>query len=321
MKAAFFAICALLAVPAATVAQERYPSRPVTIIVPYGPGGAADIAARPLAQALERELGQPFLVVNRAGASGAIGTAQVAGAAPDGYTLMVAVVQMSVLPDVDVLFGRKPSYSREQFAGIARLTAEPVVYMAKAQAPWASIKEMIDDARKRPGKITYGTGGAYAGNHLPFAMLAQAAGAELVAVPYKGGGPSMLAALSGEVDMTAQTPGVALGHVRAGKVRALAHSGAAPLKDLPEVPTLKSLGLDVEFYLWAGFFAPANMPATVLATLRDATDRAMRGEVMRTTAAKMNLTLAYQGAEEFTKWWSEDAARLSRTVRTMGKIE
>ena len=321
MKAVLCALCAVLAFPASTVAQERYPSRPVTLVVPYGPGGAADIAARPLAQALERELGQPFLVVNRAGASGAIGTAQVAGAAPDGYTLMVAVVQMSVLPDVDVLFGRKPSYAREQFTGLARLTAEPVVFMAKAQAPWTSLRDMIDDARKRPGKLTYATGGAYAGNHLPFAMLAQSAGADLVAIPYKGGGPSMLAALTGEVDMTAQTPGVALGHVRSGKVRALAHSGAALLKELPEVPTLKSLGHDVEFYLWAGFFAPASLPAPILATLREATDRAMRGEVMRTTAAAMNLTLAYQGAEEFTKWWSEDAARLSRTVRSMGKIE
>jgi len=321
MNFALRILCALLALASAAFAQDRYPARPVTIVVPYAPGGAADIVARPLAQGLERELGQPFVIVNRAGASGAIGTAQVANATPDGHTLLVAVVQMSILPEVDRLFGRKPSYQREQLEGIARLTAEPVVFMAKAQAPWTSLKEMLDDARKHSGKITYSTGGTYAGNHLPFAMLAQAAGVNLVAVPYKGGGPSMVAALTGEVDMTAQTPGVAFGHVNAGKVRALAHSGSVPLKDLPDVPSLRSLGHNVEFYLWAGFFAPSGVPAPVLKMLRDATDRVMTGDAMRTTAGNMKLSLAYQHAEEFSRWWAEDAARLTTTVRTMGKIE
>lgn len=321
MKRALIAFSALLVFSGLALGQDRYPSRPVTIIVPYAPGGAADIVARPLAQALERELHQPFVVANRAGASGAIGTAQAAGATPDGYTLLVAVVQMSILPEVDAMFGRKPAYSRDNLVGLARLTAEPVVFMAKAQTPWSSLKEMIEDARKRPGKITYSTGGAYAGNHLPFAMLAQTAGVDLLAIPYKGGGPSMLAALSGDVDMTSQVPGVAFGHVKAGKVRALAHSGGASLTEFPDVPSLKSLGYDVEFYLWAGFFAPSGMPAATLKALREATDRVMTSDAMRATAASMKMSLAYQGGDEFAKWWSEDTARLVRTVRGMGKIE
>lgn len=321
MKAALFALFVLLSAPFQAIGQDRYPSRPVTIIVPYAPGGAADIVARPLAQGLERELHQPFVVANRPGASGAIGTSQAANSQPDGYTLLVAVVQLSILPEVDVLFGRKPTYSRDQLAGLARLTAEPVVFMAKAQTPWASLKEMLDDARRRPGKITYSTGGNYAGNHLPFAMLAQASGVDLLAVPYKGGGPSMLAALSGEVDMTSQVPGVAYGHVKSGKVRALAHSGGEPLGDFPGIPSLRSLGYDVEFYLWAGFFAPSGIPAAIFRTLREATDRVMNSDTMRASASAIKMSLAYQDADVFAKWWGEDAARLIRTVRTMGKIE
>ena len=317
MKTLFLATL-LLATQA--LAQD-YPSRPVTIIVPYAPGGAADIIARPLALNLERELRQPFLVVNRPGASGAIGAAQVANSAPDGYTLLAAVVQVSILPDVDLLFGRTPSYRREQLIGIARLTAEPVVFMAGAQTPWRSIAALVEDARKQPGRITYSTGGAYSGSHLPFAVFAQAAGIEMVAIPYKGGGPSMLAVLTGEVSMTSQTPGVAYGYVNSGKIRALAHSGAQPLRNLPEVPSLKSLGHDAEFYLWAGFFAPRGLPAEVSRKLNAATDNVMRGEAMRQAAAGIKTDLAYIGSEEFNNWWDSDTRRLAETVRRIGKVE
>lgn len=182
------ALMSLLAVPVHGAAQDTFPNRPVSVIVPYSPGGAADIIARPLALGLERELKQTFLIVNRPGASGAIGTQSCANAKADGYTLCVAVVQVSILPEVDALFGRKPSYTRNQLAGLARLTAEPVVLMIGAQTPWKSLKELLAEAKANPNSIKYATGGNYAGNHLPVAMLTQAAGVDLLPVPYKGGG-------------------------------------------------------------------------------------------------------------------------------------
>ena len=314
-------LAGLLLVLASQAFAQDYPNRPVTIIVPYAPGGAADIIARPLALGLERELRQPFLVVNRPGASGAIGAAQAASAAADGYTLLAAVVQVSILPDVDLLFGRTPSYRREQLTGIARLTAEPVVFMAGAQTPWRSIAALVQDARQQPGKITYSTGGAYSGSHLPFAIFAQAANIDMVAIPYKGGGPSMLAVLTGEVAMTSQTPGVAYGYVTSGKIRALAHSGKEPLKNMPEVPSLKSLGYDAEFYLWAGFFAPRGLPEDVARKLGAATDHVMRGDAMRQASIGIKTDLAYIGGEEFNRWWDADTKRLAETVRRIGKVE
>ncbi len=314
-------LVAVFLVFASQAFAQDYPARPVTIIVPYAPGGAADIIARPLAIGLERELKQPFLVVNRPGASGAIGAAQAANATADGYTLLAAVVQVSILPDVDLLFGKTPSYRREQLAGIARLTAEPVVFMAGAQTPWRSIAALVQDARQQPGKITYSTGGAYSGSHLPFAVFAQAANIDMLAIPYKGGGPSMLAVLTGEVAMTSQTPGVAYGYVSSGKIRALAHSGREPLKNMPEVPSLKSLGYDAEFYLWAGFFAPRGLPDEVSRKLNAATDRVMRSDAMRQASENIKTDLAYIGGEEFYRWWDLDTRRLAETVRRIGKVQ
>jgi tripartite-type tricarboxylate transporter receptor subunit TctC len=315
------AILVCFGLPCAALAQDDYPTRVVSMVVPFSPGGAADIIARPLAQGLERELRQPFIVLNKAGASGAIGTRFAASAPADGYTLLVMAGQISILPEVDALSGNKPSYSGDQLVGIALLTADPVVFVVGAQTPFQTLNDLLEAAKQQPGLIQYAMGGPYAGNHLPVAMLAQAAGVELSAIPYKGGAPSMVAVLGGEVAMTAQVPSVAYPHVMAGTVRAIAHSGVAPLKEFPGVPSLKSLGFDVEYYLWTGLFAPRGIPEPVLSTLRRAAGVVANGEELRKMAAASKTNLAYLDAEEFNKWWHADAARLIQTVRKIGKIE
>ena len=321
MNLARLILVLLVAVPVQGIAQSAYPNHPVTMIVAYSPGGAADIIARPLAKSLERELKQSFVIINRPGAAGAIGTKLCADAKPDGYTLCVVVVQVSILPEVDKLFGRKPSYTRDQLVGIARLTAEPVVLMVNAHVPWKTLKEVLKVAKAKPNEITYSTGGNYAGNHLPVAMLTQAAGVKMLAVPYKGGGPSMAAAVAGEVAMTAQVPGVAHPWVSSGKMRAIFHTGVKPLKEFPGLKSLKELGYDVEFYLWVGLFAPRGIPSDVMGTLRGAMRTVMNSDEMRTAATKIKTNLAFQDADEFNKWWDADAARLIETVRKMGKIQ
>src|SRR5437867_7236651 len=159
-----------------TVAQEQYPTRPITLVNPFPPGGLADLTGRPLAAALERVLKQPVVVSNKAGAAGAVGMQSVAIAKPDGYTLLISVPSITLLPEVDAIFGRPPTFSRDQFAGIARLNADPVIVVVNAEEPWKNLKDLIDDAKRRPGEITFSSSGPYGASHVPTEMLLQAAG-------------------------------------------------------------------------------------------------------------------------------------------------
>src|SRR5215475_14450811 len=160
-------------------AQESYPVRPITIVVAFPPGGVADNTARPVAAALERILKQPVVVSNKAGAAGAVGNQFVATSKPDGYTLLMALVSVSVLPEVDKLFGRPPNYTLAQFTGIARINADPSMLVVRADQPWKSLKDLVDEAKKRPGEIVFSSSGLYGAAHIPMEMLMQASGVKL----------------------------------------------------------------------------------------------------------------------------------------------
>ena len=160
-------------------AEEPYPGRPVTLVVPFPPGGIADLSARPLAAVLERILKQPVVVANKSGAAGAVGMQSAAIAKPDGYTLMVALVSISTIPEVDRLFGRTPAYTRDQFVGIARLNADPPMLVVGASAPWKSLKELVEDAKRRPGEIVFSSSGIYGASHVPMEMFMHAAGVRM----------------------------------------------------------------------------------------------------------------------------------------------
>jgi tripartite-type tricarboxylate transporter receptor subunit TctC len=302
-------------------AQDSYPARPITIVVPFPPGGVADLTARPLAPALERALKQPVGVINKQGAAGAVGMQAVAVAKPDGYTLLVALVSISTIPEVDALLGRTPAYTRDQLVGIARLNADPPVLVVGAERPWKTLKELVDDARRHPGEITYASSGLYGASHVPMEMLLHAAGVKMRHLPTTGGGPATTAVLGGHAALWPSPPGIALPHVKAGKLRPLATFGAARLAALPDVPTLKELGYDVEYYLWAALFAPRGVPPTVLATLREATRRAVQDPEFRSAMDKVETPIAYQDADEFRVWWDADARRLAAVIKQIGRAE
>jgi len=308
------------AVPAA--ADEAYPARPVTIVVPFPPGGLADVTARPLAAALERGLKQPVVVTNKAGAAGAVGMQSVAVAKPDGYTLLLGLVSVSIIPEVDGLFGRPPAYTRDQLVGIARLNADPPLLVVNAELPWRSLKELLEDARKRSGEITYASSGIYGASHVPMEMLLHAAGGlRMRHLPTTGGAPATTAVLGKHAALWASPPALAIPHVKAGKLRALATWGATRLASLPEVPTLKELGYDVEYYLWAGLFAPRGIPPAVLKTLRDGTRQAVQDPEFKSAMDKVQTPIAYQDADEFKTWWDRDAAILADVVKKIGRVE
>jgi len=312
-------VSALIAAPA--LAQEAYPARPITLIVPFPPGGIADLTARPLAAALERVLRQPVIVNNKAGAAGAVGMQSAAIAKPDGYTLLVALVSISTIPEVDALFARTPAYTRDQFVGIARLNADPPVLVANAERPWKTLKELLDAARAQPGEITYASSGPYGASHVPMEMLLHAAGVKMRHLVTTGGAPATTAVLGGHAHVWPSPPALALPHIGAGKLRPLASYGATRLASLPDVPTLKELGYDIEYYLWAALFAPRGLPPAVVTTLRDAVRRAVQFPEFKAAAEKVQTPIAYQDADEFRAFWDADARKLAAIIKQIGKVE
>ena len=317
------ALCALAAVAAPTVAvaDEPFPVRPITLVVPFPPGGIADLTARPLASALERIVKQPVVINHKPGAAGAVGNQAVATAKPDGYTLLIGLVSISTIPEVDGLFGRTPVYRLDQFVGVARLNADPPILVVNSETPWKTLKELLDDAQRRPGGITFASSGPYGASHVPMEMLLQSAGVKMRHLVTTGGAPATTAVLGGHAHVWPSPPALALPHIRAGKMRPLASFGATRLASLPDVPTLKELGYDVEYYLWAGLFAPRGVPAAVVKTLRDATRQAVADSEFRSAMEKVQTPIAYQDADEFKTWWDHDAVTLADVVKKIGRVE
>jgi tripartite-type tricarboxylate transporter receptor subunit TctC len=313
----------LLAVTAGpALAQEAFPSRPITMIVPFPPGGVADITGRPTAAALEKALRQPVAVTNRPGAGGAVGNAAVANAKPDGYTILMALSSISVIPAADELFNRKPAYSLDQFAPIALISADPTILVVHPSMPVKSLKELVALARSKPGQMSFSSSGVYGALHMPMEMFLYAAKLKMRHVPTTGGGPAITALLGGHVELTAGGPAAISGHVKAGKLRPIVSWGGKRHEAYPEVPTFKELGYkDVEYYIWAGMFAPKGTPEPVMKVLRDAVRKVVDDVDFKNTMAKVNSPIQYMDAPEFGKYWEADAKRLAALVKIVGKVD
>ena len=301
--------------------QEKYPNRPITIVVPFPPGGVADLTARPVAAAMEKVLKNPVVVVNKTGAAGAVGMSSVANSKPDGYTLLMALSSISIIPEADKLFDRQPAYTMEQLTPVALISADPTIFVVSASRPWKSVKEFVEDAKKHPGEFSYSSSGVYGTLHMAMEMLSHAAGISLKHVPYSGGGPALTAILGGHVDTLASGPAVVIPHIKAGKLRPLAGWGAKRVASLPEVPTFKELGYDIEFYIWAGLFAPRGTPAPVMKTLRESVKQAVATPEFKSAMEKIETPIAYLDAPEFQKFWDKDAKMLADAIKRVGKVE
>jgi tripartite-type tricarboxylate transporter receptor subunit TctC len=311
----------LLVAANSTWAQDSYPSRPITMIAPFPPGGIADIVGRPLAAAMEKNLRQPVVVVNRAGAGGAVGMASVAKSAPDGYTILMTLSSISIFPVSDRINGKVPSYEMSDFAPVALVTADPTVLVVRADSPYRTLKDFVDAAKAQPGKINYSSSGVYGTLHVAMEIFANAAGIRLFHVPYQGGGPAVTALLGGQVEALASGPAAAIGQIKGGKMRALASWSTSRLPLLPEIPTFKELGYEAEFYIWSAVVAPAATPAPVLARLREAVREAANSPEFKGAMEKVSTPVSYLDAPEFKKYWDADAARLKVALEKIGKVE
>jgi tripartite-type tricarboxylate transporter receptor subunit TctC len=302
-------------------AAAQYPDRPITMIVPFPPGGVADTVARPVAEALGRELRQPVVIENKPGAGGAIGMGLAAKARPDGYTVLLALASYTVLPEADKVLGRAPQYQLADLKPVARFTADPTVLAVRAESPWKTYAEFVAAAKAEPGKLTFGSSGNYGTMHMPMAMLALDRDVKLTHVPYTGAGPAIVGLLGGQVDAIATGPATVVQHVKAGKIRVLAHWGEGRLSTLPDVPSLTELGTPVTYAQWSGMFVPAGTPDAIVAKLRDASRAAANDERVRQVMLTAGSPVLYQDAPEFAKYVDADAAKMADVVRKVGKLE
>src|SRR5205085_11370579 len=195
----------------AACAQSDYPTHAVTMVVPFPPGGVADITARPVAEAMGRYLKQPVVVENRGGAGGGVGMQYVARAKPDGYTVLLTLSSISIIPEADKVLGRDPMYQLNQLVPIARFTADPTVLAVRADSPYKSVKDLVEAAKKSPGSIPYGSSGNYGTMHVPMEMFASNAGVKMMHVPFTGGGPAVVALLGGQVQALSTGPSTVMG--------------------------------------------------------------------------------------------------------------
>ena len=305
----------------AATTGAQFPDHPVTMIVPFPPGGVADTVGRPVADAMGRALGQPVVIENKGGAGGGIGMAQVAKAKPDGYTILMALASYSVLPEADKVLGRAPMYQFADLKPIARFTADPTVLVVRAEAPWNTYAEFVAAARANPGKLTFGSSGNYGTMHVPMEMLALGNGIKLTHVPYTGAGPAIIGLLGGQVDALATGPASIVQQIKAGKVRALAHWGDGRLASLPDVPSLKELGANIEYAQWAGLFVPAGTPEPVVARLREAAKAAANDDKVKQVLLTAGSPILYLDAPEFQRYVDADVRKMSDVVQKIGKVE
>ncbi|HWT78881.1 MAG TPA: tripartite tricarboxylate transporter substrate binding protein, partial [Candidatus Methylomirabilis sp.] len=279
------------------------------------------LIARPFAAVLEKSLRQPVAIINKPGAGGAVGMQVAAVSKADGYTLMVTLSSISIMPEVDKLFGRPSTYKREDFAPIAMLTSDTNILVVKAESPWKNLAEFVADAKRRPYEIKYSSSGVYGAMHVPMELFAQAAGIQMKHLPTSGGGTAVTSLLGGHVDCLAGAHNVSLPHIKAGTLRVLACWGDKRMEAFPQIPSLKESGYNVEFSLWSGFFAPKATPAAALKILREATRNATDNPDFKAAMKKMEITIHYMDADEFQKYWDKEAAVLAKGVQRMGKLQ
>ena len=310
---------AIAAVSISAFAQD-YPAKPITVVVSYAAGGNNDLRARQLAVPVSAELGKPILTENRPGASGNIGHATLARAAPDGYTIGIgAMGPLAVNPALFPNMGFDP----KDFAPVVLIERAPLVLVTKADKPYKSLKDVIAAAKAKPGSLTIGNAGSGGAHHLASKAFEQAAGIEMIDVPYKGGGPAAGALLAGEIDMMFEQTYAALPSIEAGKTRALAVTSEKRLPSLPDVPTMAELGYpQVTLSNWLGLIAPKGTPPDVVRKLNEAYNKALATPDIRDKIVGPGNEIGGGTPEAFAAFIDSENKRWTTLVKAAGiKIE
>ncbi len=300
---------------------QAYPSKPIIMVVPFPPGGVADTVGRPVAEAMSRYLKQSIVVENKGGAGGGIGMAQVAKSKADGYTLLMSLSSLVVLPEADKILKRPPMFQVNQLKPIARFTADPTVLVVRGDSPWKTYAEFMAYVKANPGRISYGSSGNYGTMHVPMEQLKVATSSFMLHVPYTGAGPAVMALLGGQIEALSTGPSSVKQQIASGRLRALAHWGDGTLASMPDVPSLKQLGVPIQYSQWSGLFVPADTPAAVVDNLRQAAKFAAQDARAVAALTGAGTSFMYQDAPEFDRFVQADAKEMSDLVARIGKVD
>jgi tripartite-type tricarboxylate transporter receptor subunit TctC len=314
-------LAALVAVAASaapvTATAQAYPTKPITIVVPFAAGGTTDILARVIGQALHKELGQSVIVDNRAGAGGNIGGALAAKAQPDGHTLFMGTVGTHAINQS--LYKKMPFDPIKDFAPLTRVAMVPNLLVANPAKPYKSVKELVAYAKANPGRVNFGSSGSGSSIHLSGELFNALAKVDMVHVPYKGSAPAVSDLLGGQIDIMFDNMPSAIQHVRAGKLRALAVTTAKRSPELPDVPTIAEAGVPgYEATSWFGMFAPAATPAPVVAKLHAALVKVLADPEVKKKLAEQGAEPYSEKPEQFGEFIRKETAKWSKVVKDSG---
>ncbi|MFV0678165.1 tripartite tricarboxylate transporter substrate binding protein [Variovorax sp. tm] len=293
-------------------AADPYPAKPIELTVAFQPGGGTDSMARAFADAARPYLSQPIVVINKAGASGAIGLGYVANSPADGYKMAMVFAELLVIPYLNL---GKVTY--EDFQPIARFTSDPSSITVRADAPWKTVEEFLAYAKANPGKVTVSNAGNGSIPQLAAASLGEKIGTSFSHVPYLGSAPAILGLLGGQVDATFVAYGELKAHVESGKLRTLAVMGDKRLPGLDNVPTIKEKGIDLTSYVWRGLAVPKNTPPQVVNKLREVAAKVANEPAFKDALAKQNLTFSYADAPEFRSQMATQSAGYQKLIPTL----
>ncbi len=299
----------------AVATAQEFPTKPIELVIPYGPGGSHDLTARAIASVAQQYLGQPLLVVLKPGGGGAIGSQYVIRAKPDGYTLMLG----GSGPNTIFALVQKAPIGPEQFTSIARINYSPAIFSVRAEAPWKTFREVVDYMKKNPGKFNFANTGTWGAADFPMRMVARAAGVEYNNIPFDGGGPALLAVLGGHADGSFLFTAQLLPQTGAGKMRALAVTDTRRLRDLPNVPTVREEGVDVVFTQWRSVLAPKGIPQAIAEKLEAAFKRMTEDSSFQALIKQLGDEIHFQGGKEFETTWRQEWDGFAKVVASAQK--
>ena len=308
------AFCLALAAPAALA--QNFPDRPIRFVVPFPPGGGNDILARQLAPKMAESLGQPVVIDNRPGAGGNIGTDLVAKAAPDGYTIVIASNQVTMNP---WLYEKLPFDIEKDFTPIALAASVPMVLVVNPSVPAQNVREFIALAKRDAGKLNYSTPGNGTPQHIAFEVFNHAAGVKVAHVPYKGTGPAIADLIGGQVQAAFGTMASVEGHIKAGKLRALAVATPKRSQAMPDVPTVAEAGLSgYDVSLWYSILAPANTPRPIVARLSSEIEKALNAPDNRQRLVQQGFEVSYLNPDDMSQLMKRDLGRWQKSLKAIG---
>ena len=311
-----FALIAVLT-PAIPSLAADYPTKPITLINPNAPGGGHDAVARAFATVAEKMLGQPMVVINKAGASTMLGMTTVAQAPPDGYTLGVDSTTTTNALEWELANGRKPPLTRADLVPIGGLTVNLPLIIVPTNSPWKTVADMVNDLKAKPGYYAFCSGGLYGGTHLPVEVLLHATGTKARHVPHKGGGPCLTAVVGEHVHFASQWPASSIPLAQGKKLRILAVQGDKRMKSIPDIPSIKELGIDAEWVQWLGISATRKTPAPIVARVREVVKKVAEDDAFVKLLESQGAEARYLTSDEVEKFIKAEADVVGKIYKTL----